>query len=192
MGTTPSRCNSGLCFRASVLPYLHNDLSKNLSSNTKLFVDDTFIFTTVKNVNVFTDQLNSDLEKISNWAHQWKMSLNLDLKKQAQEIIFSRKKVKDCHPSIVFNDAVVGQSRSQKHLGIHLNKKLDFNAHIKEKISKANRGIGIIKKLQSKMHIRPHLNYGDQPTNDSFCKKLESVQYNAALAITGVITRKAL
>ena len=25
------------------------------------------------------------------------------------------------------------------------------------------------------------------PTNDSFCKKLESVQYNAALAITGAI-----
>ena len=25
------------------------------------------------------------------------------------------------------------------------------------------------------------------PTNDSFCKKLESVQYNAALAITGTI-----
>ena len=156
MGTTPSRCNSGLCFRASVLPYLHNDLSKNLSSNTKLFADDTFIFSNVKNVNVFTDQLNSDLEKISNWAHQWKMSLNLDLKKQTEEVIFPRKRVKDCHPSVVFHDAVVGQSRSQKHLGIHLNKKLDFNAHIKEKISKANRSIGIIKKLQSKIPRNAH------------------------------------
>ena len=42
-----------------------------------------------------------------------------------------------------------------------------------------------------KFSIRPHLDYGDivfdQPTNDSFCKKLESVQYNAALAITGAI-----
>ena len=39
--------------------------------------------------------------------------------------------------------------------------------------------------------MRPHLDYGDivfnQSTNDSFCKKLESVQYNAALAITGAI-----
>ena len=39
--------------------------------------------------------------------------------------------------------------------------------------------------------MRPHLDYGDivfnQSTNDSFCKKLESVQYNAALAITGTI-----
>ena len=91
---------------------------------------------------------------------------------------------------------------SQKHLGTHLDEKLDFNARIKDKISKAYRGIGIIKKLQSnlprnvlltiyKSFIRPHLDYGDivfdQPTNDSFVKKLESVQYNAALAITGAI-----
>ena len=59
-----------------------------------------------------------------------------------------------------------------------------------------------MKKLQSKLPrntlltiykslIRPHLDYGDiafdQPTNDSFCKKLKSVQYNAALPITGAI-----
>ena len=59
-----------------------------------------------------------------------------------------------------------------------------------------------MKKLQSKLprnalltiyksFIRPHLDYGDivfdQPTNDSFCKKLESVPYNAALTITGPI-----
>ena len=43
-----------------------NDLSKSLSSKTKLFADDTSIFSTVKNVNLSTDQLNSDLEKISN------------------------------------------------------------------------------------------------------------------------------
>ena len=33
-------------------------------------------------------QLNSDLEKISNWAHQWKMPFNVDPKKQVQEAIF--------------------------------------------------------------------------------------------------------
>ena len=27
----------------------------------------------------------------------------------------------------------------------------------------------------------------DQPQNESFCNKLESIQYNAALAITGAI-----
>ena len=80
--------------------------------------------------------------------------------------------------------------------------KLDFNLHIDDKISKANKGIGMIKKLQSeldrktlinvyKSFIRPHLDYGDiiydKPNVESFINKLETVQYNAGLAITGAI-----
>ena len=42
-----------------------------------------------------------------------------------------------------------------------------------------------------KAFIRPHLDYGDvtfdQAFNNSFHQKLESIQYNAALAITGAI-----
>ena len=42
-----------------------------------------------------------------------------------------------------------------------------------------------------KSFIRPHLDscaiIFDQPENEIFCKKIESVQYNAALAITGAI-----
>ena len=64
------------------------------------------------------------------------------------------------------------------------------------------KGIGFLQKLQSillrtslvtiyKLFIRLHLDYGDvvydQPSNDAFSNKLESVQYNAALAITGAI-----
>ena len=45
------------------------------------------------------------------------------------------------------------EQTSQKDLGIHIDEKLDFNAHTKEKISKANRGIGIIRKLQSKRTV---------------------------------------
>ena len=51
------------------------------------------------------------------------MTFNPDSKKQAQEVIFSRKRVKDYHPSVFFNDAVVEQSTSQKHLDVHLDKK---------------------------------------------------------------------
>ena len=42
-----------------------------------------------------------------------------------------------------------------------------------------------------KSFVREHLDYGDiiydKPQNKSFCNKLESVQYNAALGITGAI-----
>ena len=59
------------------------------------------------------------------------MTFNPDSKKQAQEVIFSRKRVKDYHPSVFFNDAVVEQSTSQKHLDVHLDKKTRFQCSYK-------------------------------------------------------------
>ena len=62
--------------------------------------------------------------------------------------------------------------------------------------------IGVIKKLRPilprhslisiyKSFVRPHLDYGDviydRPNNHSFSEKIESIQYNSALAITGAI-----
>ena len=130
------------------------------------------------------------------------MLFNPDLTKQAQEVIFSRKNIKTDHPIVCFNEAPVAHTTCQKHLGMHLDEKLNFNHHIGNKIAKANKGIGLIRKLahvlprQSlitiyKSFIRPHLDYGDiifdQPNNESFCNLIERVQYNVALAITGAI-----
>ena len=69
-------------------------------------------------------------------------------------------------------------------------------------MDKASKGISIIRKLRYliprhslvtiyKSFIRSILEYADviydQPSNDSFSNKIESIQYNAALAITGAI-----
>ena len=46
-------------------------------------------FQKVLDVNESTNKLNFDLEKISEWAFQWKMQFNPDPNKQANEVIFS-------------------------------------------------------------------------------------------------------
>ena len=68
----------------------------------------------------------------------------------------------------------------KRDLGLYLDEKLSFYDHINAKISKANKGIGIIKRLSStlsrnspltiyKSFVRPHLDYCDiicdQPNN---------------------------
>ena len=179
-----------------------NDLPENLQSTVKLFEDDTSLFSIVYELNISASQLESGLKKISHWTHKWKMNFNPDLSKQAQEVIFSRKPVKVSHPSITFNTAPVARTPCQKHLGLYLDEKLNFHDHINAKILKANQGIEIIKRLLNalfresvltiyKSFIRPHLDYCDiiydQPNNESFCTKIEHIQYNAALAITGAI-----
>ena len=73
-----------------LLTYI-NDLSNGLSSNAKLFVDDTSLFPVVHDINASAIELNNDLKKINDFVFQWKMTLNPDSSKQTQEIIFSRK-----------------------------------------------------------------------------------------------------
>ena len=68
-----------------------NNLSDNLISNPKLFADGTSLFSIVQDINQSVVNLNDDFKKISNWDFQWKMSFNLNINKQAQEVIFSRK-----------------------------------------------------------------------------------------------------
>ena len=75
------------------------------------------------------------------------MSFNTDKSKQAQEVIFSHKTQRVIHPPAIFNNMPVVRSSCQKHSGIYLDEKLNFSNHIKEKVSKASKGIGILKKL---------------------------------------------
>ena len=80
--------------------------------------------------------------------------------------------------------------------------KLNFQEHLKNILNKVNKAIGLLGKLQNillrgtqitiyKSFVIPYLDYGDviydQQHNNSFHQKLELIQYNAALAITGAI-----
>ena len=79
-----------------------NDLPENLISSSKLFADDTSIFSTAFDIKRSGEVLNQDLLTIKNWATQWKMSFNPDPNKQATGVIFSRKINPVDHPLLYF------------------------------------------------------------------------------------------
>ena len=77
-----------------------------------------------------------------------------------------------------------------------------ITASVMKGLSKVNRNLGLLRKFQQvlprpsltiiyKSFMRPHLDHGgvifDQAFNNSFHQRLESIQYNATLAITGAI-----
>ena len=78
-----------------------NDLTENLQSNPKFFADDTSLFTIINNPNTTAKQLCEDLDKITEWAFQWKMGSNPD------PFIFTRKVKNVVHPPIFFNNKPV-------------------------------------------------------------------------------------
>ena len=107
-----------------------NDLPNELKSNVKLFADDTSLFTVVKDKNESANILNNDLQSISKWAYNWKMLFSPDSSKPAQEVLFSRKKKIQVHPTISLNDVQVEIVSYQKHLDILVDEKLNFKQHI--------------------------------------------------------------
>ena len=127
------------------------------------------------------------------------MLFNPDPTKPAQEVLFSRKKKTRNHPTLSFNNIQVERASSQKHLGLILDEKLNFKQHIESAIVKINKGVALLrcglprKSLITinKAFLKHLIDYGDiiydQPQSEYVCEKLESVQYKAALAITGAI-----
>ena len=88
-----------------------------------------------------------------------------------------------------------------KHLGLTLDKKSNFSVLIKYIIQKISKIMGLMRKVQPtlprlfllisfKKSVRNLLDYANiyyQAYNCSFHEKLESIQYNAFLAITGAM-----
>ena len=87
-------------------------------------------------------------------------------------------------------------------MGLHLDSNVSFDIHINTILTKVNRTTSLFRKFQQvwprpflitiyKAFIRLYLDYGDvifdKAFNNSFHPKLESIQYNAALVITGAI-----
>ena len=185
-----------------------NDLGSNIKSNIKFFADDTMLYSIVRDHATSANNLNHDLDIIPHWAYQCKMKFNPDPTKQSTEVLFSCKKSSPNHPQLIFNAISVAKSNDQKHLGNILDSRLSFDKHLNEKIIKAKKNVGILKHLSKffplktldqmyKAFVHSHLDYCDiiyhipshqnhqgVPLNSSM-EKVEKVQYQAVLAISG-------
>ena len=124
-----------------------NNLSDGLKSECKIFADDTSLFSVVHNIKTSASDLNEELEKIGNWAFKWKMNFLPDPNKQAQEIIFSRKKTVSLHPVVHFDNRPVKSTQIHKHLGMMLDSNLSYEHHIKSILNKVNKTIGPLRKF---------------------------------------------
>ena len=106
--------------------------------------------------------------------------------KQAQEVIFCRKLNKLVHHNLTFNNFHVSQTEFQKHLGLVLDNKLNFNEQLKVVLYKICKNTRLVRKFQPifrrfslltiyKTFITSHLDYGDiiyDQTYDHFTENL--------------------
>ena len=163
-----------------------NDLPDGLKSNTGIFADDPSLFSIVVDPHSSSDVLNFDLSLIKSWAHQWNMSFYPDPSKQAVQLTFFRKRVPLNHPQIYLNDIQVSSVDEHKQLSLILDKMLTFPSHIKDLLSKTNKGISMIKLISRylprpsldqiyKLHVRSHFDRCNVCTQSFLMNRLESM-----------------
>ena len=90
-------------------------------------------FSIVEDPVISANILIRNLDKIYQWAHQWKMEFNPDLAKQATEVLFYCKKVSTNHPQFVFTGTDVLKVNEQKHFGLILQPVISFENTLMKK-----------------------------------------------------------
>ena len=83
-----------------------NDIVKDIGSNIRLFADDTSLFIIVDNPVTAADSLNTDLNKISQWAATWLVTFN---PAKTEALLFSRKLNRPLHPPLYMQNHLISE-----------------------------------------------------------------------------------
>ena len=128
-----------------------NDLPNSLKSSVPcLYADDTQIFTSSHDPTEIANNLNSDLENVTDWLNVNKLRSHPT--KSKMMVIGSRNNLKsnvdDLRSNIKIDNNDVSPVLSQKCLGTYLDERLVFDVHIEQICKKVCPGIGVLRRIK--------------------------------------------
>ena len=153
-----------------------NDISTNMSSETRLFADDCTLF---RNVLCKQDciSLQNDLTKIFSWSQKWQLSLNIS---KCKVLCISNKRSPPSY-TYMMNISQLEFVDDFKYLGVHIDSHLKWNDHPSFASHKATRVLNLLRRSMYMCRrsakeraftalVRPHL--------ELHCTCLESLYHH--------------
>jgi hypothetical protein len=172
-----------------------NDITRNLTSQCKLFADDMKVYKVLRNTDVDTHVLQEDLYSLEQWSTEWQLDFNT---KKCEVMRISKKNDKSI-PEYKLCGSILKTVSEVKELGIYITSNLSWSLQATKCANKANSLLGFIKRtvgsknsdLFSKLYkslVRPILEYCS-PVWSPHLKKdidiLEKVQRRASRLALG-------
>ena len=162
-----------------------NDLPDKVTSNTRLFADDTAIDRIIRSEED-SAILQKDLDTLSEGETKWDMSFHPD---KCHVLVFDRSK-EMIKTNYTLHGQTLGQVSSTKYLGITIQDNGEWQEHINIQAAKGNQLLGFLrrnlrvenitaKQQAFKMLIRPTLEYAStiwDPHHSTQVKQLEMIQ----------------
>ena len=168
-----------------------NDCPSAITNHISLYADDTKLFSSKEDAD-----LQTDLDHLQQWANDMQMQFHPDKCKVLHLGIKNKNKAYTMKKPDGSTHTLATTSE-EKDVGVIVDDKLSFNAHIANCINKGNRMLGILRRTFTHMDktiflpiykcmVRPHLEYATcvwSPTAIGLRDKLESVQRRATKLI---------
>lgn len=177
-----------------------NDLPDNIESSVYMFADDTKCF---KEIGSSGDQgsLQRDLDRLQSWSVDWLLEFH-PAKCKVMTVTRQRNQQVEREYFMQKEDQPVSLERvdSEKDLGIIVDQHLTFEQHINDKINKANRTMGLIRRSFVDLNkenfirlykalVRPQLEFGNviwSPSRKKDITSLENVQRRSTRMVNGL------
>ena len=172
-----------------------NDMPNGLSEGTKLrlFADDSLLYREIRTERD-SKILQKDLNRLQKWEKDWQMEFH----PQKCQVLRITNKPKPITADYFIHDDRLEIKDHTKYLGITLDNKMTWTAHINNTCTKANKALGFIKRHLSscppkvkqqcyESYVRPIIEYGStvwDPHQIGEIKKLEKIQRGAARFVT--------
>lgn len=166
-----------------------NDLPDSVTSRTRLFADDCIVYRDIQTP-ADCEQLQHDLDSLSQWEAKWGMSFHPD----KCNVLRVTKKQTPVRHSYRLKGQVLEEVPTAKYLGVDLSSDLQWKDHIDRAVKKANSVLGFLqrnlrinnsdtKTAAYTMMVRPHVEYcvtvcNPHTVQDKY--QLEMVQRRAA------------
>jgi len=134
-----------------------NDMSKSCDKlNLIHFADDTTAFAAHSEIATLVGESNSQLDKIEDWLCANRLSLNI-AKTSCMFISDSRTALEQL-PVVRIGNGIVKEVQNTKFLGVILDNKINFSAHVDQLCKKLSRSVGILNRLSDLAPLRVKLN----------------------------------
>ena len=174
-----------------------NDLPDQVNCDVRLYADDSSMFKSDKNQKTIEDNLNKDLNNVTEWAEEWKVTLNPE---KTECVNFTRKQGQR-QPNLIMENKRIKTVDHHKHLGVTLQKNGKWGHHINEVITKCRKRLDVLRGYKYKFnrstietlyfsYMRPVIEYSSCVwTNCTIEQKkdIENIQLEAARIATGAI-----
>ena len=138
--STPRTVKAGVPQGSILGPLLFNIFMSDIPipepTTIALYADDTAIITQDLNIEVAIQSLQTSVDTIVHWFHQWRFTLNSN---KCETKIFSLRKYV-APPQIHINHINIPwnpDDQAIKYLGVQLDKKLNWNIHVNGKLTQA-------------------------------------------------------